>query len=89
MEIQKIPAKLFVLSSIDLKDDIEEVSATICAAVCECVSVLVSACVCVSIGWLAFLRPYRIPCIFEWKNRNSCGGFLRSRHHHHNYYMMC
>lgn len=26
MEIQKIPSKLFILSSIDLKDDIEEVS---------------------------------------------------------------
>lgn len=46
MEIQKISAKLFVLSSIDLKDDIEEVSATICASVC------VHLCVC--IGWLAF-----------------------------------
>lgn len=44
MEIQKIPAKLFVLSSIDLKDDIEEVSATICVSVCVCVRLCVFVC---------------------------------------------
>lgn len=45
MEIQKFPAKLFVSSSIDLKDDIEEVSATIPVCMYAYASACVSVCV--------------------------------------------
>lgn len=86
MEIQKIPAKLFVLSSIDLKDEIEEVSATIS---CWCVSAFVFVCVCVCMCiWLVgfFSRTVYQNSVHFWMEKSKWMWRFSSTSSSHHYY---